>query len=296
MSVIEIKNLTKDYGNNKGIFNLSFSIEKGETTAFLGTNGAGKTTTIRHLMGFIKAQTGTVSINGSDCFQQEADIQKQIGYLPGELSFPDENMTAQEFIRFMLDIKKVTDIAKARELITYFELDTNTKIKRMSKGTKQKTALITAFMQDAPILILDEPTSGLDPIMQNKFIELIRKEKSKGKTILMSSHIFEEVEHTCDRILCIKDGKLIADKSIEEIKLNRKKQYNITFSSIQEAMDFSHKYSNAYKRNSATVSLLLKGNVNPLLHALYTYDVTELDVRNQTLEELFLQYYGGKKQ
>ena len=296
MSVIEIRNLTKDYGNNRGIFDLSLSIEKGETVAFLGKNGAGKTTTIRHLMGFIKAQTGTVSINGLDCFQQEADIQKQIGYLSGEISFPDENMTGHEFIKLMLTIKKVTDIEKAQELITYFELDTRIKIKRMSKGTKQKVGLVTAFMQDAPILILDEPTSGLDPIMQNKFIELIHKEKSKGKTILMSSHIFEEVEHTCDRILCIKDGKLIADKSIEEIKHNRKKQYNITFTSIQEAEEFAQKYNDACKRNSATVSLLLKGNVNLLLRSLYKYDVSELDVRNQTLEELFLQYYGGEMQ
>lgn len=296
MSVIEIQNLTKDYGNNKGIFHLSFCIEKGETAAFLGTNGAGKTTTIRHIMGFIKAQSGTATVNGLDCFQQEADIQKQIGYLAGEISFPDENMTGQEFINLMSDIKKVTDIKRAQELIKYLELDTRMKIKKMSKGTKQKVGLVVAFMQDAPILILDEPTSGLDPIMQNKFIELIFKEKSKGKTIIMSSHIFEEIEHTCDRILCIKDGTLIADKNIEEIKHSRQKQYNITFSSIQEAVHFTKKHSDVCKRNSATVSFMQKGNVNQLLHDLYEYDVADIDVRNQTLEELFLQYYGGNNQ
>lgn len=193
MNMIEVQNLTKDYGNNRGIFHLNFSIKQGETVAFLGTNGAGKTTTIRQLMGFVKPQNGTAKINGLDCFQQEEDIQKQVGYLSGELSFLDENMTGHDFIKFMSDIKKIKNHQRIKQLITYFELDTQIKIKKMSKGTKQKLGLIVAFMQDAPVLILDEPTSGLDPIMQNKFIELIMKEKSKGKTIIMSSHIFEEV-------------------------------------------------------------------------------------------------------
>ena len=191
MNMIEVQNLTKDYGNNRGIFHLNFSIKQGETVAFLGTNGAGKTTTIRQLMGFVKPQNGIAKINGLDCFQQEEVIQKQVGYLSGEIAFLDENMTGQDFIKFMSDIKKIENHQRIKQLITYFELDTQIKIKKMSKGTKQKIGLIVAFMQDAPVLILDEPTSGLDPIMQNKFIELIMKEKSNGKTIIMSSHIFE---------------------------------------------------------------------------------------------------------
>ena len=177
MNMIEVQNLTKDYGNNRGIFHLNFSIKQGETVAFLGTNGAGKTTTIRQLMGFVKPQNGIAKINGLDCFQQEEVIQKQVGYLSGEIAFLDENMTGQDFIKFMSDIKKIENHQRIKQLITYFELDTQIKIKKMSKGTKQKIGLIVAFMQDAPVLILDEPTSGLDPIMQNKFIELIMKEK-----------------------------------------------------------------------------------------------------------------------
>lgn len=179
MNMIEVQNLTKDYGNNRGIFHLNFSIKQGETVAFLGTNGAGKTTTIRQLMGFVKPQNGIAKINGLDCFQQEEVIQKQVGYLSGEIAFLDENMTGQDFIKFMSDIKKIENHQRIKQLITYFELDTQIKIKKMSKGTKQKIGLIVAFMQDAPVLILDEPTSGLDPIMQNKFIELIMKEKSR---------------------------------------------------------------------------------------------------------------------
>ena len=107
MNMIEVQNLTKDYGNNRGIFHLNFSIKQGETVAFLGTNGAGKTTTIRQLMGFVKPQNGIAKINGLDCFQQEEVIQKQVGYLSGEIAFLDENMTGQDFIKFMSDIKKI---------------------------------------------------------------------------------------------------------------------------------------------------------------------------------------------
>lgn len=295
MNMIEVKNLTKDFGNNRGVFQLNFDVRQGETVAFLGTNGAGKTTTIRQLMGFIKPQTGTVKVNGLDCFLQERDIQTQVGYLPGEISFLDEHMTGHDFIKFMSDIKKVGNLKRANQLIEYFELDTPIKIKKMSKGTKQKVALVVAFMQDAPVLILDEPTSGLDPMMQNKFVELLLEEKSKGKTIFMSSHIFEEVEHTCDRILCIKNGQLIADENIEKIKRNRSKQYSVTFSNEQHALDFSKKYPDTCKRNTTTVSFILTGSIKQLLHELCNYEVTDIDVKNQTLEELFLQYYGGNR-
>lgn len=133
MNMIEVQNLTKDYGNNRGIFHLNFSIKQGETVAFLGTNGAGKTTTIRQLMGFVKPQNGTAKINGLDCFQQEEDIQKQVGYLSGELSFLDENMTGHDFIKFMSDIKKIKNHQRIKQLITYFELDTQIKIKKCQK-------------------------------------------------------------------------------------------------------------------------------------------------------------------
>lgn len=149
-------------------------------------------------------------------------------------------------------------------------------------------------MQNAPILILDEPTTGLDPIMQNKFVELIKREKASGKTILMSSHIFEEVENTCDRIVMIKDGKIVADKNIDKIKNNRIKHYEITFSSTKSAEAFQGFYSNS-KREDNKVCLSLKGQINELLCQLKEYDIQDINARNQTLEEVFLQYYGEEK-
>ena len=293
MNTIEINHLTKDYGHHHGIFDLSFSVKEGEVLGFLGANGAGKTTTTRHLMGFIKPQKGSAKIMDLDCFRQASRVQDNIGYLPGEIAFMDQ-MTGMDFIRFIAGMKHLTDLSRANELIQYLELDPKVLIKKMSKGMKQKIGLVIAFMQDAPILILDEPTSGLDPLMQNKFVELINKEKEKGKTILMSSHIFEEVEHTCDRIVMIKEGELVADEPMEKIRTGRSKHYEITFASPADAAAFHAKHPNS-ELEGASVTLLQKGKVNDLLQELSHYEIKDLDARHQTLEEVFLQYYGGKR-
>ena len=159
---------------------------------------------------------------------------------------------------------------------------------------KQKIALVVAFMQDAPVLILDEPTSGLDPLMQNKFVEMIKEEQRKGKTILMSSHIFEEIENTCDRIVMIKNGKIVADENMEKIRTERSKHYEITFSDERSAKMFQGKYPGS-KRSCNTVCFLMKGNTMELLRELNRYEVEDINARHQTLEEVFLQYYGGER-
>lgn len=294
MNVIEINNLTKDFGNNKGIFDLSFSLKQGEVVGFLGSNGAGKTTTIRHLMGFIKADNGSAKILNMDCFKNAYSVQEKIGYLPGEIAFMD-NMTGAEFIHFMEDMKNITDLQYARELIAYFDIDTKIKIKKMSKGMKQKIGLIIAFMQDTPILILDEPTTGLDPLMQTKFVDLIKKEKAKGKTILMSSHIFEEIENTCERIVMIKDGRLVADENINAMRNKMNKHYEISFSNMEDAIHFQELYSsNSYRKNNV-VYLLSNQNINHLIRELSKFNIEDINARYQTLEEVFMKYYGGSE-
>ena len=161
MKMIEVHNLTKDYGNHRGIFDLSFTVDQGEVVGFLGSNGAGKTTTIRHLMGFIHPQQGISKIFDMDTFSAAKQIQSKVGYLPGEISFLNDRMTGNEFIRFMMETKENVSAEQVRHLVDYFELDTRIKIKKMSKGTKQKLGLVVAFMHDPAVLILDEPTSGL---------------------------------------------------------------------------------------------------------------------------------------
>ena len=217
MSVIALSHITKDYGGGHGVFDVSFAVEQGEVFGFLGPNGAGKTTTIRQLMGFLAPDSGTCTINGLDCRTQTAAIQKNMGYIPGEPALPDD-MRGGEFIRFLAAYRGMRGTGRAGELCERFELDASGRIRRMSKGMKQKVAIVCALMHDPAVLILDEPTSGLDPLMQNRFIDLILEEKQRGKTVLMSSHMFEEVERTCARVGILREGRLAAVEEIGTLK------------------------------------------------------------------------------
>ena len=293
MNVIEINNLTKDYGDKKGVFNITFSVKEGEVLGFLGPNGAGKTTTIRHLMGFSKAEKGSCSINGLDCFENSSEIQKYLGYLPGEIAFL-EDMTGIEFIKFVSEMKGIKDLSKAHELIERFEFNPNGKIKKMSKGMKQKIGIVCAFMQEPDILILDEPTSGLDPLMQNEFIKLIFEEKEKGRTILMSSHSFEEIEKTCDRAAIIKQGEIVAVENISTLKESKQKLYNITFENPDMVNDFIKEGFKIKEVEGNNVTIIIKGNIMPFIEALGRYKVLSLESSSQSLEDLFMHFYGGE--
>lgn len=270
MSVIQINHLTRDYGNGRGIFDLQFEVEKGEVFGFLGPNGAGKTTTIRHLMGFIRSKSGSCSIDGMDCWKESATIHSFLGYIPGEISYWDD-MTGIDFIKFVAKYRGLKDFGRQRELLERFELEPFGRIRRMSKGMKQKIGIVTAFMHDPDILILDEPTSGLDPLMQNRFIELISEEKERGKTILLSSHIFEEVERTCDRIGIIRAGRLVAVDSVETMRARHMHRYEVTLPTQKEAEAFAQDFNGEVQGNSVSV------------------------VSKQSLEDIFLDYYGGNE-
>lgn len=206
--MIHVSNMTLTYPNKKGVFDLSFDVKKGEVVGYLGPNGSGKTTTIRALLGFIKANSGEVIINGLNAFNDASQIMKVVGYLPGEISFL-KGLTVKQLLSYTLKFRNRHESKKMEKLLHYFQLNVNGDIKTLSKGEKQKLALVIAFMNDAKLLILDEPTSGLDPLMRNKFIELVLEEKKAGKTIFMSSHLFDEIEKTCDKVLIIKKGRIV---------------------------------------------------------------------------------------
>jgi ABC-2 type transport system ATP-binding protein len=226
MSVIEIEHLTKDFGFGRGVFDINLKVEKGEVYGFLGPNGAGKSTTIRHIMGFTKPGEGTIKVNGQNAWSDSAQIQKSLGYLPGEIAFP-ENLTGIQFIKMMAELRGMSDMTHTDYLIEKFQLEPSGSLKRMSLGMKRKLAVVTAFMHNPEILILDEPTSGLDPIMQQVFTDFIKEEKNKGKTILLSSHIFSEIDATCDKISMIREGKLISSFVANDLKHKDEKTYKI---------------------------------------------------------------------
>lgn len=270
MNVIQIEHLSRDYGGGKGVFDVSFHVDSGEAFGFLGPNGAGKSTTIRHLMGFLKPKVGTCTIHGMDCWKECDKIQEKLGYIPGEISFFDD-MSGTEYLKFIANYRKVGTGSRQKELLERFELNPKGKIKKMSKGMKQKIGIVAAFMHDPEILILDEPTSGLDPLMQSRFIDLIAEEKEHGKTVLISSHMFEEVERTCDRIGIIREGKMVAVDSTVTLRERHIRQYAVTLENEDAAKAFAKDFNGSCDGRTVIVTT------------------------KQSLEEIFMDYYGGNK-
>lgn len=303
MHVIEVESLTKDYGSGRGVFDVSFHIDEGEVFGFLGPNGAGKSTTIRHLMGFSKPDSGIARIDGRDTFSRYYEVLKDVGYIPGEIALP-AGLTGWEFLRMMQDMQGKKNEDRLNYMLQLFELkDTELKgeTKRMSLGVKRKLAVVAANMSDPGVLILDEPTSGLDPVMQENFIEFIHEEKKRGKTILLSSHIFSEIDSTCDRIAIIKDGKVVSQFIADELKHATRKFYSIEFFSPQDLKAFLEK---SKKINSFSLTGCVETKcfasiedrvLNQLVAILSGLDVKSFSNRKESLEDYFMKFYKEEK-
>ena len=295
--MINVNNLTHDYGHGRGVFDVDLAVSKGETLGFLGPNGAGKSTTMRHLMGFSKPQKGSVSIAGLDCTKNSAKIMQRVGYLPGEVALPD-GLNGWQFLKMMKDMRGVKDDKLTQELLRRFELDPSGSVKRMSIGEKRKLAVAAAFMSDPDILLLDEPTSGLDPIMQEVFIDFIREQKQKGKTILLSSHIFSEVEALCDRIAIIKDGRLVSTVDAAEIRHGLHNIMTVSFDNERDFTEFG-KTDLDFKirdRKSLSCSVVVDDkDINKFLSAIKRFRLKSFREHSVTLEEYFMKFYKNDK-
>lgn len=302
MSVIDVLHLTKDYGFGRGVFDVSFNVEKGEAFGFLGPNGAGKSTTIRHLMGFSKPDSGETRIFGRESFSKYDEILQSVGYIPGEIALP-AGLTGWEFLRMMQSMQNHRDDEHLKKLLELFELDPSGDTKRMSLGVKRKLAVVTAFMNDPEVLILDEPTSGLDPVMQEVFIDYVKNEKKRGKTILLSSHIFSEVDATCDRIAIIKDGSIVSDFVADELRHATKKNYRIEFNSDAELARFIAENGEKTElkiiaHDESVRSAVISTDdemINGVIDILSSYSISGFSHLKMTLEEYFMQYYREDK-
>ena len=300
MKEIEVENLTKDYGHGRGVFDVSFTVNQGEVFGFLGPNGAGKSTTIRHLMGFSRPQNGHTRILGKETFPYYTEFMEKVGYLPGEIALP-AGLTGYEFLDMMKKMKHATDEKYVKYLMDAFELDPSGETKRMSLGVKRKLAVVVAFINDPEILILDEPTSGLDLKMQQRFIEFIKEEKKRGKTILLSSHIFGEVDATCDRIAIIKDGRIVSEFVADDLKHKRDKIYRLKFNNAQDtakfiAEDADNPHYKVIDRGADGVRIAVNDkDVNYLISDLSSYGLSDFVHEKETLEDYFMKYYKEDK-
>ena len=282
--VIELKHLKKYYGFYKGIEDVSFKINKGEIYGFIGPNGSGKSTTIRTIMGLINKTSGEIFING------KKDIDKSIiGYLPSEINLYDDMTIKQIFdfheLYFDKNLKK-----RRKELVNLLKIDESKKIEDLSLGNLKKVGIILSLMHEPSILILDEPTSGLDPIMQKVFYDILLKEKEKGTTILYSSHVLSEVSNICDKVIFIKDGKIIKEDLIENIKKENYTYLKIKskdINKIKKELDLK-----IYKESDNEVVFINNYDINKLIKILSKYNLDYLLIEEVPLEDLFINYYN----
>lgn len=279
-SAVKIHNLTKRY-DSKFQLNVDLEIPKGMIIGLIGENGAGKTTLMKSMLDIIHPEQGTIS------FEKGSE---HVGVVLDQSFFP-EILTPMDIHHIMKDIYSTWDADMYFRYMKDFDLPLHKAIKTMSKGMRKKLEIATAFSHHPSLLILDEPTSGLDPLMQMKFIELMKKAKQQGKTVFMSSHIFEEIENVCNRVVIIKEGQVVTIEDMEQLKHHRYKHYEIQFHSLLEMEKFMYQHPDA-KRHQQTVSLLVKGSPDQLIKELSSYTIDDFNVQPQSLEEIFLQYYG----
>ena len=298
-NIIEVKELTKDYKNNRGLFDLSFALKKGEFCGLIGENGAGKSTLMRLLMGFIKPEKGHIYIKGLEPFNNQEAIKEYLGYVPGEINYPDLQK-GNDFLTLQAEMDPSFSKDKANYLINKLQLDISAYPKRMSKGMKQKMAIVNAFAKNKEMYLLDEPTTGLDPLMREAFLELLEKEKENGKAIFMSSNTFEEIERVCSRVIYISEGKIVTDIDITDLNKENLRVFKVKFSDID---NFSHEknVSEVFRCKEEKNELfyaIKKDDINRFLKRISAYKINGISEYSFSLKEYMdskLRAEHGKK-
>lgn len=288
MSIIELKHLKKYYGSSRGIEDVSLKINKGDIYGFIGPNGAGKSTTIRTIMGLINKTSGNIYINGKELDNNDLNVKKSIGYLPSEINLYSD-MTVKQLLDYHNSFYDKDYSNRGNELVKLLKIDKNKKIEDLSLGNLKKVGIVLALMHEPEILILDEPTSGLDPIMQNVFHDILLKEKKKGTTILYSSHVLSEVSSICDKVGFIKDGKIIKEDLIDNIKNNHYTYLRIKSNDIKKIKD--ELGLKIYKESDEETIFINNLSPNELLSKLSKYNIDHLLIEEVSLEDLFINYY-----
>jgi ABC-2 type transport system ATP-binding protein len=294
-TTIKTTNLTKHYGKHIGIQNLNLQVNQGEIFGFLGPNGAGKTTTIRTLLDMIRPTAGKAAIFGYDTQQETQKIHNKIAYLPGELGLP-KNWTAQRTMRYMFKLyDRGIKWSAVKQLASHLSLNMDKKVHELSKGNKQKIGIILALVPDVDLLILDEPTSGLDPLIKNEFYKLLAEKQAQSNcTVFLSSHQLEEVEKVAHRVGIINKGTLIEVSTLVELKKLAFKHVEIQLASSADAKlpaQLKKTAKNVGVQDSMLSFVCSRSNLDAVLSWLQTVDFRDVNVRNSTLEDIFLEYY-----
>lgn len=298
--VINVNHLTKDFGHGRGVFDVSFGVEEGICFGYLGPNGAGKSTTIRMLMGFTHPDKGGAFINGGEVLRDRARVMQGVCYVPGEIALPP-NLTGNDVLKIQRELKGVKDVTEMNRLISMFQLDPSLLCKEMSLGMRRKLVIVSAFLSKPKVIILDEPSSGLDPEMQETFVELIKEKKEEGDTILLSSHIFNEVDRLADKIAIIKDGKIVSFFKADELKHKSLKTYRISFKDEKERHSFLNRNYSTIKivdpstNNFGVMVAIDDKDITNALRDISKEEITDFSEKKETLEDYFMSFYKEER-
>ena len=270
-NVIEIKDLTKNYGKNRGVSNVSFEVKEGDIFGFLGPNGAGKSTTIRSMLGLIGYESGDIKILGKNAKSSKEDILKDIGYMPSEAMFYP-HMRVKEIIKMAADLRKMDCTKEAEKLCERLQVDVNKRISELSLGNRKKVSIVCAMQHKPKLFIFDEPTSGLDPLMQTEFFELIKEYVKEGATCLLSTHILSEIKQYCDNVAIMKEGKIQCVDSVENLTKTNAKRIKVV-------------------KDGKYEDYIFEGDLNDLLKELVAHNITDILIEEPSLDEIFMGYY-----
>ena len=286
MNAVQISNLSKFYGKARGIIDLSLTVEEGEFFGFIGPNGAGKSTTIRTLLGMIRPTFGDAEIFGMSVRRKRKKILESVGYLPSEAIFYS-GMRVNDILKLSANLRKTDCQKETQKLCERLQLDVEKKVEELSFGNRKKVAIVCALQHKPRLLILDEPTSGLDPLMQREFFQILRERNERGATIFLSSHVLSEIQRNCTRAAIIRDGRLIACDSVEELSRSSAKRVvvhgQVSLDDLQGIRDL--------EETEGGVSFLYSGDISRLLQTLSEGNIKDLSVSEPDLEEIFLHYY-----
>lgn len=291
MSILSTNHLSRSYGQRRGIQDICLQVGQGEIFGFLGPNGAGKSTTIRVLLGFLKASSGSSEILGQDCWKDSASIKQDVGYVPGDVRLYPW-LTARRGFQLVSEIRSQDLRAAGMQLAERFQLEPDLSVRKMSRGNRQKVALVLALVHRPQLIILDEPTSGLDPLMQDTLAACLRELAAQGHTIFFSSHTLSEVEALCDRAAIIRDGRIVSDQTLAAMKSQAPRSVTLTFADEQSAAGtVLPEFVKLQRRSGSTVNLLLKQNSVDFIRWAAEQPLVDVSIGLPNLESLFRGFY-----
>ncbi len=291
---IELAQLTKSYGEQRGVIDLDLQVLPGQVFGFLGPNGAGKSTTMRVLLDFHRATSGTARVFGLDTHLDSLAIRRRMGYLSGDVALY-EHLGVMEHLQWLGELRGGVPEEEIRTLAERFDLDLGRRVGDLSKGNRQKVGLVQAFMHQPDLVVLDEPTAGLDPLVQHTFQQLVREVGEAGRTVFLSSHIIDEVERTCDRVGIIREGRLEAVETIDALRSRALREVTITFDEPVDPVEFEALDDVTDARvEGSTVIVRTIGDADALVKAASRHHVVDLVSERADLEEIFLAFYAGE--